>query len=89
MDLKVRLLPVRYDTVVAGFQKEVYIERVPAIRRTVLTFKAFGGNLSIRADRRPRMIFEVKRLREGCGRPDWGAEPGVRYYIVTLGERLK
>lgn len=34
------------------------------------------------------MIFDIKSIRVGEGRPEWGAEPGKQYFIIELGERL-
>ena len=34
------------------------------------------------------MIFKIKSIRVGEGRPEWGAEPGKQYFIIDLGKRL-
>jgi hypothetical protein len=38
----------------------------------------------------PTMTFKWdEELVTGEGRPEWGAEPGKKYFVIKLGERLK
>lgn len=37
---------------------------------------------------RPQMIYSCNGLRTGTGREEWGAEPGEKYYVLSLGEKL-
>lgn len=37
---------------------------------------------------RPSMTYEIKGMDHRCGRPEWGAEKGKRYFVIKLGERL-
>ena len=34
------------------------------------------------------MRFRIEKVVIGFGRPEWGAQPGVKYYVIKLGERL-
>lgn len=36
-----------------------------------------------------RMAFNIESISIGYGRPEWGAEPGKRYFVIVLGERLQ
>jgi hypothetical protein len=36
-----------------------------------------------------RMTFKCNHICTGEGRPEWGAEPGVKYFVIKLGERIK
>lgn len=38
---------------------------------------------------RPSMTFRVDDITIGEGRPEWGAIPNQRYFIIKLGERIK
>ena len=37
---------------------------------------------------RPSMTFSVDRIDVGTGNPEWGAEPGKKYFVIKLKERL-
>jgi hypothetical protein len=34
------------------------------------------------------MKFEIDRVVIGFGKEEWGAKPGVKYYVIKLGKRL-
>lgn len=36
----------------------------------------------------PQMTFKVTGVRVDEGKPEWGAEPGKKYYVIKLGERI-
>ena len=40
------------------------------------------------AKNRPSMTFRWICTGVGEGKPEWGAEPGKKYFIIKLGERL-
>lgn len=37
---------------------------------------------------RPEMLFECTGLKVSEGRPEWGAEPGQQYYVLSLGDEI-
>jgi hypothetical protein len=37
----------------------------------------------------PKKTFECKGIEIREGNPEWGAEPGVKYFVIKLGERIK
>jgi hypothetical protein len=37
----------------------------------------------------PVMLFKLDIITWGAGVPAWGAEPGVKYFVIKLGERIK
>lgn len=37
---------------------------------------------------RPHMEFLIDGIGSGEGNPEWGAEPGKKYFVINLGERL-
>lgn len=40
------------------------------------------------AKNRPSMTFVVDGIEIRNGREEWGAEPGKKYFVIKLGERL-
>ncbi len=36
-----------------------------------------------------RMTFEAASIRKGMGNSKWGATPFKRYFVITLGRRIK
>ena len=37
----------------------------------------------------PKIRFKFEYITISEGRPEWGAEPGVKYFVIKLGERIK
>ena len=37
-------------------------------------------------DTERRLYFKNPKIRIGTGRPEWGAEPGKNYFVITWGE---
>ena len=37
-------------------------------------------------DTERRLVFKNPRIRIGTGRPEWGAEPGKNYFVITWEE---
>lgn len=37
-------------------------------------------------DTERRLVFKNPRIRIGTGRPEWGAEPGKQYFVITWEE---
>ena len=35
-----------------------------------------------------KMRFKIEHVFVGFGNPEWGAEPGKKYFVIKLGERL-
>lgn len=50
------------------------------MKRTVVTFH--------RAYTKTVMKFEIEKVVVGFGREEWGAKPGVKYYVIKLGKRI-
>lgn len=38
-------------------------------------------------DKEKRMIFDCPKIRFGDGKPEWGAEPGKLYFVITWKRR--
>jgi len=36
----------------------------------------------------PKMRFDIEDIKIATGNPEWGAEPGKKYYVIQLGKRL-
>ena len=66
-------LKIRYKTGVASPGYRIY--------KTV-TFRHGYGKRS------RRMTFEVLGIQVKEGKPEWGAEPGVKYFTISLGKKL-
>lgn len=41
----------------------------------------FGSNI-------PKTLHEAKGITIGYGKPEWGAEPGKKYFVIALGKKL-
>lgn len=52
-------------------------------------FKSFCKVIFSYGYTRRTMTFECKGIKIGTGIPEWGAEPGVIYFVIALGKRLK
>lgn len=37
---------------------------------------------------RPSMTFKIENIAIGEGKPEWGAEPDRKYFVIKLGERI-
>ena len=37
----------------------------------------------------PKITLKNPRIRVGTGRPEWGAEPGKNYFVITFGDRVE
>ena len=53
-------------------------------------FKEFDAALFVNGygSTRPRTCWVVKHIETGTGRPEWGAVPGRRYFIIKLGAEI-
>lgn len=36
----------------------------------------------------PKQTLQIKGIEVGEGLPEWGAEPGKKYFVIKLGERI-
>ena len=73
-----------YDLVKLGYKREIYRETSPYWKARIATFCIPDGILLVYADRRPQMACKAARIVIRGGRPDWGAEVGVRYIVFVL-----
>ena len=35
-----------------------------------------------------RIRFKLNSIRKDIGRPEWGADPGKEYYVISIGEKV-
>lgn len=88
-----------FDLIKSGAKKEEYREisrywmgrlvaaMVP-FTNTVLSFTNFDTLVFTLGypkadDTKRRMVFKNPCIRIGTGRPEWGAEPGKEYFVIT------
>ncbi len=90
------ILPIKrkwYDLILSGEKKEEYRERKPYYTtRFAKVFPAgqwdkpktifFRNGYSTKS---PEFMAECT-LSVGEGKPEWGAEPGTRYYVLSIKE---
>ena len=93
-----------FDMIVSGIKKEEYREindywtkRLVETEGNLIdgfTFKQYdfieftlGYPAADNTDARARFKFAGIEKTTGC--PEWGAEPGKRYYVIKIGERIK
>ena len=88
-----------FDMIKSGVKKEEYreinrywISRLVAamvpFTGTVLSFTNFDTLVFTLGypkadDTERRLLFKNPRIRIGEGKPEWGAEPGKQYFIIT------
>ena len=84
MMLIVKLRPKYYRLVRSGTMTEVYRETHPYWGSRIKHFGVTDEEIIITCKTMPNMAFKAARIRLGEGRPDWGAEPGVRYFVIYL-----
>ena len=88
-----------FEMIKAGVKKEEYREinrywtgrlvaaMVP-LTGTVLSFTNFDTIVFTLGypkadDTERRLVFKNPKIRIGTGRPEWGAEPGKLYFVIT------
>lgn len=88
--MKVLSMPIKkkwFDMILTGEKKEEYRTIGDYWRKRLLTDKVdriklingYGHN-------RPYLIVELRNIRKGTGKEEWGAVPVVEYYVLELGE---
>lgn len=92
-----------FDLIKAGIKKEEYMEinrywiarlvaaMVP-FTGTVLSFTNFDTLVFTLGypkadDTERRLVFKNTKIRIGTGKPEWGAEPGKNYFVITWEEQ--
>jgi len=64
------------------------------IEKSLITKNGFIGYSQIifsngYSKNRPQFVIEFKGIEIREGNPDWGAEPGVKYFVLKLGSVIK
>lgn len=86
-----------FDLIESGVKKEEYRDITPHYASRICNdgnldvFRPFDVvvfQLGYQTDAK-RMTVECKGIDYGTGKPEWGAEPGKRYFVIKLGEILK
>lgn len=97
-ELKLVLKKKWYDMIASGEKKEEYREmnnywfdRIA--EDVVLPFfsERRCGTVTFYlgyAKDRPSMSFKIESITIGKGKTEWGAEPGIDYFVIKLGERI-
>ena len=86
--LKLVLKKKWYDMIESGEKKEEYRDFSEYWKSRLLKpYDAVTFYLGY-AKERPSMTYRLICIGYGEGRPEWGAEPGKKYFIIRLGERL-
>lgn len=71
-------------------EDESWVSRNHEFRIGMITPKAFDivslkNGYSINA---PKMKFKIDDILVWAGKYEWGAEPGKKYFVIKLGERI-
>lgn len=79
-----------YDMIQSGEKKEEYREYKPYwIKRFNKPHYQIDHVIFHRGYTNKRtMLFRVKFIGRGNGRPEWGAEPDKEYLVIRLGEKI-
>ena len=94
-ELKLVLKKKWFDMIASGEKKEEYRDfseywqsrLLEKGRWDVRPFDAVTFFLGYTKNR-PSITFRLILIGYGEGRPEWGAEPGKKYFIIYLGKRL-
>lgn len=94
-------LPIKkkwFDMILSGEKKEEYRDKTPYYKARInnLWKNSPTAGLALREIRfrngysvnSPSFIAKC-RCKDGYGKPEWGAEPGKRYYIFEICEIVK
>jgi len=84
---KMPIKMVWFDMILSGQKKEEYRAITPYWE----TRLQGATHIEIRngyGAHRPSAVLEVANIRRGEGKPEWGAEPGVVYFVIEIGARL-
>ena len=90
--MKTVVMPIHkkwFDMILYGDKKEEYRKIGDYWRKRLLVDKVdrikfvngYGKN-------KPFLVVELKDIRMGTGKEEWGAVPGENYYILELGEKI-
>lgn len=88
--IKIVTMPIHkkwFNLILSGDKKEEYREIKEYWRKRLLHDKTthlrlvngYGANA-------PYLLIEVKNIKTGTGKEEWGAVPGEQYYVLELGE---
>ena len=75
-----------YDLVRGGFKREVYRDTSPYWIESIGRLGPREEVAILSCKGRPDVAYWTARVDVREGRPDWGAEVGVHYFVVLLGE---
>lgn len=87
-----------YDLIKSGIKKEEYRELTAYWARRLLFFPYTIGRsmprnfISVcfhRGFTNEKSYYEFNGIEIGEGRPEWGAEPGRKYFIIKIGKEVK
>lgn len=87
-----------YDLIKSGIKKEEYRELTEYWARRLLFFPYTIGRslhrnfISVcfhRGYTNEKRYYEFNGIEIGEGRPEWGAEPGRKYFIIKIGKEVK
>lgn len=84
-----------FDMIKSGQKKEEYRELKPYFYNRFIKkeggFNSFDRILFINgySPKSPRFEIEWKGIRVDEGNIEWGAEKGVKYFVISLGEIIK
>ena len=77
-----------YDMIEKGIKTEEYRE-IKDFWFKRLTNKDFKYVQFSYGYTKRTMTFICEGIEIGTGNPEWGAEPGKKYFVIKLGRRLK
>lgn len=84
-----------YDMILTGIKREEYREIKPywtkRINRSFSSCRLFREVNRVRFHRgytSTTMTYAVREVVIDTGKPEWGAKPDKKYYVIRLGKRL-
>lgn len=81
-----------FDMILSGDKKEEYREIKPYWQKRLMIISPAYTHVKFTngyGKNRPSFIVELKFISTGYGRESWGAQDGIRYYCLRLGEIIK
>ena len=88
-----------YEMIESGIKKEEYREIKPYwIKRLCVSYsedvssieyKEYDAVKFIYGYTKRSMMFNIQEILVDTGKPEWGAEEEIKYFVIRLGERIE
>lgn len=86
-----------YEMIESGIKKEEYREIKPywikrlcaSYSESSIEYKEYDSVKFIYGYTKRSMMFNIQEILVDTGNPEWGAEEGIKYFVIKLKERIE